>query len=306
MPPRRRPGSLSGRSRRPQQLPPGAASCAAAVTSAPAPSGREGSRPGRSRSPGSARDPLAPDRAARWPAACSRRPMRAALRRRRVAARARPGRASRRCPRGGGRASSRRRRAGASPPGTRRWPGGPAPCGSRARASTSSGRGSGRVRSPCPRRPRGAGCARPAERSFSHGGAWLTSVTRSSKSARSTGVATRSASAVIRRRRFGFSAAHTARNVSSAPLPARPSVNLRAKSARWSNRICRPAIVAQKRCSSSSRNFGSTRCHSRWITASRRATSGVTGTSHGAGESCRRARRCWRRRGAGVTRAPSR
>ena len=36
------------------------------------------------------------------------------------------------------------------------------------------------------------------------------------------------------------------------------------------------------------------------------ATSGVTGTSHGAGESLRRARRCWRRRGAGVTRAPSR
>ena len=141
----------------------------------------------------------------------------------------------------------------------------------------------------------------PAERSFSHGGAWLTRVTRSSKSARSTGVATRSASAVIRRRRFGFSAAHTARNVSSAPLPARPSVNLRAKSVRWSNRIWRPAIVAQKRCSSSSRNFGSTRCHSRWITASLRATSGVTGTSHGAGESCRRARRCWRRRGAGVT-----
>ena len=50
----------------------------------------------------------------------------------------------------------------------------------------------------------------------------------------------------------------------------------------------------------------STRCHSRWMTARRRLTSGVTGTSHGAGESLRRALRCTRRRGAGVTRAPSR
>jgi hypothetical protein len=134
----------------------------------------------------------------------------------------------------------------------------------------------------------------------------VTSVTRSSKSARSTGVDTRSASAVIRNRRFGFSAAQVARKVSSASLLARPSANLRANSARWSKRICRPAIVAQKRCSSSSRYFGSIRCHSRWITASRRATSGVTGTSQGAGDSRRRARRCARLRGAGVTRAPSR
>ena len=117
----------------------------------------------------------------------------------------------------------------------------------------------------------------PAARSFSHGGACVTSVTRSSKSARSTGVATRSSSAVIRSRRFGFSAAQVERNVSSAPLLARPSVNLRAKSARWSKRIWRPAIVAQKRCSSSSRYFGSIRCHSRWMTARRRATSGRHG-----------------------------
>ena len=89
----------------------------------------------------------------------------------------------------------------------------------------------------------------------------------------------------MRSRRFGFSAAHVARNCSSAPLLARPSVNLRAKSLRWSKRICRPAIVAQNRCSSSSRYFGSIRCHSRWMTARRRATSGVTGTSHGTGES---------------------
>ena len=146
----------------------------------------------------------------------------------------------------------------------------------------------------------------PAARSFSHGGACVTSVTRSSKSARSTGVATRSASAVIRSRRFGFSAAQTERNVSRAPLSARPSANFLAKSARWSKRIWRPAIVAQNRCSSSSRKRGSTRCHSRWMTASRRPTSCVTGTSHGAGESFRRARRAERRRGAGVTRAPSR
>ena len=78
----------------------------------------------------------------------------------------------------------------------------------------------------------------------------------------------------MRRRRFGFSAAQVARNCSSATLLARPSVNLRANSARWSNRIWRPAIVAQKRCSSSSRYFGSMRCHSRWMTPSRRATFG--------------------------------
>ena len=134
---------------------------------------------------------------------------------------------------------------------------------------------------------------------FSQGGAWVTRVTRSSKSALSTGVATRSRSAVIRRRRFGFSAAQVERNCSSATLLARPSTNFRANSTRWSKRICLPAMVAQKRCSSSSRYFGSIRCHSRWITASRRATSGVTGTGHGTGESLRRARRCCRRRGGG-------
>ena len=147
----------------------------------------------------------------------------------------------------------------------------------------------------------------PAARSLSQGGAWLTSVTRSSKSARSTVVATRSWSAVMRRRRFGFSAAQTARNVSSAGFDARPSTNFFANSARWSKRIWRPAIVAQKRCSSSSRNLGSIRCHSRWITASRRATSG------GDRDEPRRRREAAAgaalhaaaRRGA-VTRAPSR
>ena len=220
--------------------------------------------------------------------------------------RGRPGRAARRSPRAGGRESWQRHRAAVSPPDTPGSPGGPASCASHVRDARSSGRGSARARWPFPLRPRGAGSAHPAARSFSHGGACVTSVTRSSKSARSTGVATRSASAVMRSRRFGFSAAQMERNVSSATLLARPSVNFFANSARWSKRMLRPAIVAQNRCSSSSRYFGSIRCHSRWITASRRATSGVTGTSHGAGESLRRARRCWRRRGAGVTRAPSR
>jgi hypothetical protein len=85
----------------------------------------------------------------------------------------------------------------------------------------------------------------PAARSFSQGGAWLTSVTRSSKSARSTVIDTRSWSAVIRSRRFGFSAAQMERKVSRAGLDARASANFFANSARWSNRICRPAIVAQ-------------------------------------------------------------
>ena len=62
----------------------------------------------------------------------------------------------------------------------------------------------------------------PPSRSFSHVGAGVTSVTRSSKSARSTRIETRSASAIIRRRRFGFSAAHVVRNCSSAPFVARP------------------------------------------------------------------------------------
>ena len=51
---------------------------------------------------------------------------------------------------------------------------------------------------------------------------------------------------------------------------SRVSVNFWTKVWRSSKRIWRPAIVAQNRCSSSSRYFGSTRCHSRWITASRR------------------------------------
>ena len=87
----------------------------------------------------------------------------------------------------------------------------------------------------------------------------------------------------MRSRRFGFSAAHVERNCASAVFDAPRSVNLRTSSVRSSKRMLRPAIVAQYRCSSSSRYFGSIRCHSRWITESRRRTSGVTGTSHGAG-----------------------
>ena len=97
----------------------------------------------------------------------------------------------------------------------------------------------------------------------------------------------------MRSRRFGFSAAQVARNCSSAPFDAPRSVNFATNSVRSSKRIWRPAIVAQYRCSSSSRYFGSIRCHSRWITARRRRTSGVTGTSQGAGVRYRRARR-WR------------
>ena len=48
-----------------------------------------------------------------------------------------------------------------------------------------------------------------------------------------------------RRRRFGFSAAAVARNCSSAPLLALPSVSFVTKLARSSKRIWRPAIVAQ-------------------------------------------------------------
>src|SRR5262249_26214824 len=47
----------------------------------------------------------------------------------------------------------------------------------------------------------------PWTRSLSHVGAWVTRVTRSSKSARSTTIETRSASAVIGSLRFGFCAA---------------------------------------------------------------------------------------------------
>jgi hypothetical protein len=85
----------------------------------------------------------------------------------------------------------------------------------------------------------------PTRRSFSHVGACETRVTRSSKSARSTRIDTRSCSAIMRSRRFGFSAAHVARNCSSAPLLARPSVSFCTNDARSSKRIWRPAIVAQ-------------------------------------------------------------
>ena len=146
----------------------------------------------------------------------------------------------------------------------------------------------------------------PLIRSFSQVGACVTSVTRSSKSARSTIIETRSESAIILSRRFGFSAAHVARNCSSVDFSAPRAVSFSTNATRSSKRIWRPAIAAQYRCSSTSRYFGSTRCHSRVITFSRLRASGVTGTSHGAGVSRRRARRCMRRRGAGVTRAPSR
>ena len=72
------------------------------------------------------------------------------------------GRASARSPRAGGRASWRARRAAASPPGTRRWPCGRAPCAPPARAARSSGPGSDPARRAGPRRSRAAGCARPA------------------------------------------------------------------------------------------------------------------------------------------------
>ena len=119
-------------------------------------------------------------------------------------------------------------------------------------------------------------------------------------------IETRSASAISRSRRFGFCAAHVERNVSIARFEAPRAVSFSTNAARSSKRSWRPAISPQNSCSSSSRNFGSTRCHSRAITTLRRSTSGVTGTSHDAGVSLRRARRWTRRRGAGVTRAPSR
>ena len=79
----------------------------------------------------------------------------------------------------------------------------------------------------------------PAARSFSHGGACVTSVTRSSKSARSTDIETRSASAVIRRRRFGFSAAQSRGTVSRQAFDERPSVSFLTNSARSSYRTWR-------------------------------------------------------------------
>jgi len=60
-----------------------------------------------------------------------------------------------------------------------------------------------------------------------------------------TRIETRSCNAIMRRRRFGFSAAQVARNCSSAPLDAWPSVSFCTNDARSSKRICRPAIVAQ-------------------------------------------------------------
>ena len=85
----------------------------------------------------------------------------------------------------------------------------------------------------------------PLIRSFSQVGACVTSVTRSSKSARSTVIETRSESAIMRSRRFGFSAAHVARNCSRHALEAPRSVSFVTNAARSSKRIWRPAIVAQ-------------------------------------------------------------
>jgi hypothetical protein len=85
----------------------------------------------------------------------------------------------------------------------------------------------------------------PPMRSFSQVGAWVTSVTRSSKSARSTFIETRSERAMMRRRRFGFSAAQVARNCSSVPFDAPRAVSFSTKAARSSKRIWRAAIVAQ-------------------------------------------------------------
>src|SRR5665213_3342065 len=90
-------------------------------------------------------------------AACNPRPTRAGRRRRRSVARAIRGRAWRRSPRGDGRGSLRARRVGVSPRGTQWTRGDPAPCASRARASTSSGRESDRARRACCPRSRAAG-----------------------------------------------------------------------------------------------------------------------------------------------------
>ena len=189
----------------------------------------------------------------------------------------------------------------------RRSRAGPAPCATRGRAATSSARGSARARSACPRAIARRSVRMPGSRSFSHGGACVTSVTRSSKSARSTPhrdavgerhhpqppvrVLGRAGREELLERRLARAAVDQLLDERGALVEADLPAGDR-----------RPRTAARR----SSRNFGSTRCHSRWMTASRRRTSGVTGTSHGAGESFRRARRWWRRRGAGVTRAPSR
>ena len=133
-------------------------SCACAcATCATVPSARAGCRRARSRSPGSRQSPRAPGRAHCSPAACTPRRRRGARSRPRAAAPSRPGSASRRSPRAGGPASLRPHRAGAWPPETRCWRGGPEPSASPWRASTSSAGESDRERSPCLPRSRGAG-----------------------------------------------------------------------------------------------------------------------------------------------------
>ncbi len=100
----------------------------------------------------------------------------------------------------------------------------------------------------------------PCTPSFSHVGADVIIVTRSSKLARSTVTATRSPRAERRRRRFGFSAAQLIRKASRHSREALASFS--AKCWRSSNRSWRPAIRAQRSCSSSASLPGSTRSHS--------------------------------------------
>jgi hypothetical protein len=85
----------------------------------------------------------------------------------------------------------------------------------------------------------------PPMRSFSQVGACVTSVTRSSKSARSTVIETRSDSAMMRSRRFGFSGRAGREELLERSLRRAARVSFSTNAARSSNRIWRPAIVAQ-------------------------------------------------------------
>ena len=196
------------------------------------------------------------------------------------------------------RASSRPRRAAASPRGTPSRRGGPAPCASRGRAATSSARGSDPARPALPSPIARSRMRTPAARSFSHGGACVTSVTRSSKSARSTGVATPIHRARwCRRRLSGFCAARAwARNCRALSFVSRAFRELLTESTRWSKRISHPAIVAQKRCSSSS-GTGVDALPLALDHVKPHQDVGGHKNGNGSRSSFRRARRCWRRRG---------
>ena len=153
-------------------------------------------------------------------------------------------------------ASSRAHRAGASPRGTSRrlWP---STLARRARAATSIAPGFARARRRSLRRSR-AGSVRipPWRRSLSHVGAEVTSVTRSSKSARSTRIETRSASAIILSRRFGFSqqVARTARALlSSRGWPSASRRTACASSKRTKARRSRLRTAARRRGTSGRR-----------------------------------------------------